>query len=256
MHPLEGARARTIAPMEPTAAPASSSPSHDLRTRPATPEERAVIRVHAGLAVPVVVGLVSAGGAVVAFYEAGAVGRWLGRLVAGDAGAAWGLSIGRGVGAVAGALVLAVMLYAVLRLRAPAIADARAGLVEELRVRWPRAVQVSGGTRAPALALDVGFRKVLVVQGEWLRKQHVHGGPPARPEDFPSTAFTLVRLPRAGVVVRIRLEGEPVAPGPAVEALRPRYRLRDSELVEGTLEELPNALARADAERRRRSALR
>jgi hypothetical protein len=41
-----------------------------------------------------------------------------------------------------------------------------------------------------------------------------------------------------------------------VEALSPRYRFRDSELVEGTLEELPDALARADAARRRRSALR
>lgn len=239
--------------MEPASPrPAAPAPSHELRARAATAAERAVIRVHAGLAVPIVATLVSAGGAVLAFHEAGAAGRWLGRLVAGEGGAGHGLVAGRAAGGLVGALVVGLTAYALLKLRLPAVADARAGVVEELRVRAARAVAVTGGTREPAFALDVGFRKLLLVQGAWLTRPHVHGGPPARPADFPCPDFTLVRLPRSGAVVSIRQEAPPLAPGPSVEALRPRFRLRDSELVEGTLEDLPGALARADAARRAR----
>lgn len=125
-------------------------------------------------------------------------------------------------------------------------------MAEELRVRAARAVAVTGGTREPAFALDVGFRRGPPRAGRVLTRPHLHGGPPARPAHFPCPDFTLVRLPRSGAVVSIRQEAPPLAPGPAVEALRPRFRLRDSELVDGTLEDLPGALARADAARRAR----
>src|SRR5262245_16561249 len=60
----------------------------------------------------------------------------------------------------------------------------------------------------------------------------------------PGTEFTLSRLPQSGEVAGIRVTGNDVVPQVAIAALQPEYDFADSELLEGSLDDIADVLAR------------
>src|SRR5207302_1862391 len=98
------------------------------------------------------------------------------------------------------------------------------------------------------------------LQGQWLRDPGTYGteGPEGDPFDefinglpaphsFPSSEFAVSRFPHSGEVLGIRVAGKYAAPQAVVEALKPEYEFGDSEVLDGSFEEIAGVLARARA---------
>jgi hypothetical protein len=136
-------------------------------------------------------------------------------------------------------------------------------MVEVITVSEPRVIEIGAiSDNEPILAFDIGDRSILYLQGQWLRDEATYGSP-ARPGDpleeffnglpapysFPSRAFVVTRLPNSGRVLGIRVNGQYVAPEKSVEALRPEYELGDSEIFDGSVDDLAEILAKKHAQR-------
>ncbi len=139
--------------------------------------------------------------------------------------------------------------------------------LEEYRVQGARAVELATEHSSvdPALAIDIGHGKVLVLAGQWLSDPEIYGArdedrPPGDdglqylnglppPRTFPSVAFTLTRDPRGDKVLSIQVEGPALALAPPleVELLPRRPGLADAWLLEGRLEDLPRLLEESPA---------
>lgn len=144
------------------------------------------------------------------------------------------------------------------RKRQRAMRDHRAQNVQEILVTNPRVVEIGLiNDNEPILAFDIGESKILFLQGQWLRdnetygaefcdsdegEEFINGLPP--PHSFPSSQFTITRLPHSGEVIRISVAGEYLEPEAIVEALRPEYEFGDSELFDGELGHVAEILAR------------
>ncbi len=178
------------------------------------------------------------------------------------------VGVGRAIGVAAGIAVflsaLVTFIRFELRERRRAAADVKDMAVQEIEVRDPRVVEIGLiNDNAPILAFDIGNGRLLFLQGQWLINddslydapplkgdaydEYVNGLPP--PHSFPSRAFTLTRLPHSGRVLKIRVAGDYSRPEREVEALRPEYDFGDSELFDGELDEIANALAREHTRR-------
>lgn len=174
------------------------------------------------------------------------------------------IAFGRGIGWVLGAGLFAWALAKFLPfIRVPRERqreDAARKVVEEIEVTQARVFELEPVVegRDPVLAFDLGERKILLLQGQWLRDPAVYGADRARgdasenflngleaPCSFPSGAFTLLRLPASGRVIGIRVQGEYLAPSRKIAALEPDYILGDSELFEGALEDVGGILAQS-----------
>jgi hypothetical protein len=169
--------------------------------------------------------------------------------------------VGRWVGV---GLAATVLLYALIsfipfdrRLRGRATKDLESQLVEEIHVSEARVVEIGLiSDNEPILAFDIGDSKLLLLQGQWLRDEDTYGaerligdpfeeflnGLPA-PYSFPSSEFTVIRLPHSGLVLGIRVRGAYLPPSETVEALKPEYEFGDSEVFIGQLEEVASVLA-------------
>jgi hypothetical protein len=201
--------------------------------------------------------------AIVPAYLLGKLGGWLGGFVSEDASA-----YGRWIGwLLAGVLfvsaIISFMPYE-RRRRQRASRDREEQIVQEIHVVEPRVIEIELiSDNEPILAFDIGENKILFLQGQWLRDYETYGtnrpegdpleefinGLPA-PYSFPSSEFTLTRLPHSGEVLGLRVAGRYVAPQAVVEALKFEYDFADSELLDGSLDDIPGVLAR-EHERRR-----
>ena len=107
------------------------------------------------------------------------------------------------------------------------------------------------GNIGPNLAIELSDDAILYLQGHWLLDYTIYGAPfpedddgdeqfnglPA-PHSFPSTEFTLSRLPNSGEVLQICVVGEYLPPEPAIEALKRTHQFQPSELFRGPVRRL------------------
>jgi hypothetical protein len=192
-------------------------------------------------------------------FTGGLIARWLApdRVV-----------MGRLLGAIAGSLILAWFMRLYIpherRQRRIAAKDFDDLVVQEIAVRDPRVIEVGLiNDHAPIVAMDIGDGKLLFLQGQWLIDLSIYGAPQMERKDdyeeflnqlpapysFPSSAFTILRLPHSGMVLHIRVEGAYVRPEKEVEALRREFQFGDSELLEGELEQIADVLAKEHVRR-------
>lgn len=194
---------------------------------------------------------------IVPVYLLGKLGGWLGGFISEDASTycqwiGWVLSTVLFVSA-----MVSFMPYE-RRVRRRATRDDQQKVVQEIHVVEPRVLEIGLiNDNEPILAFDIGDNKILFLQGQWLRDFGTYGtdGPKGDPCDefinglpepnsFPTSEFTISRLPISGVVLGIRIAGKYVAPQAVVEALKPEYEFRDSELFDGSLDDMATVLAR------------
>ncbi|HVX84989.1 MAG TPA: hypothetical protein VH253_09245 [Phycisphaerae bacterium] len=129
--------------------------------------------------------------------------------------------------------------------------------VEVLTVYNPRVLLLASRADSdPVLAIDIGDNQVLLLQGSWLHDPqtygtHDHGDCDANvailnglphPYSFPASQFTITRMPHSGDVLKIEVEGGYVKPIQTVGALPATYNFRDSEIFDGSLDDLPHVL--------------
>lgn len=192
----------------------------------------------------------------------GKVGSWAGGLVSPQA-AGYGRWISWVFGLGMFIATLAIFIPYERRRRMRTRQDAAEHMVQEIAVSEPRVFEIRLiSDNDPILAFDIGDDKILFLQGQWLREPQTYGAPPQtddpeeqflnglpRPYSFPNSAFTVTRLPHSGRVLRIRVQGNYLAPQKKVEALRREYDFNDSELFSGALENIAAVLAEAHAGR-------
>lgn len=146
---------------------------------------------------------------------------------------------------IVGSLVAVIVTLALVgsarsaaRLNARVRADVAAGKVEllDLRDAEPVNVQPARSAVSPGLLFDLDGGRCLVLVGQWLTAPETYGGSyversadaetdgeseaypvSAPPYAFPTSEFTVIRLPRSGQVLRIERRGEYRRPGPARE---------------------------------------
>lgn len=197
-------------------------------------------------------------------YLLGKVGGWVGGFIFDDASAygqwiVWILAVFLFVSAVV------TFLPYERRLRKKAAKDEQERTVQEIHVVEPRVIEIGLiNDNEPILAFDIGDNKILFLQGQWLRDAGTYGtdglegdpfdefinGLPA-PHSFPSSEFTISRFPHSGEVLGIRVGGQYVAPQAEVEALKREYEFGDSEVLDGSVDDVAGVLER---EHQRRSA--
>ena len=200
--------------------------------------------------------------AILPAYLLGILGGWLGGFISPEAA-----TYGQWIGWALAALVFVASIVSFIpyerRQRQRAEQDHRAQIIQDIHVVEPRVLEIAlVNDNEPILAFQIGENKILYLQGQWLRDYETYGvddserepyeeflnGLPA-PHSFPSSEFTLSRLPNSGEVLGIRVAGRYLAPGAAVAALKPEYEFADSELLDGSLDDIAGVLAREYARR-------
>ena len=200
--------------------------------------------------------------AILPAYLLGSLGGWLGGFVSPEA-ATVGQWVGWGLAAIFFVAVIAAFIPYERRRRQQATRDQEGQIIQDIYVIEPRVLEIGLiNDNEPILAFDIGDNKILYLQGQWLRDYGTYGidasdlepyeeffnGLPA-PHSFPSSEFTISRLPNSGEVLGIRVAGRYLAPGAAVEALKPEYEFADSEMLDGSLDDIAGVLAREHARR-------
>jgi len=201
--------------------------------------------------------------AILPAYLLGNVGGWLGGFISPEA-ATYGQWVGWGLAAIFFVAVIAAFIPYERRQRQRAAQDQQAQIIQDIHVVEPRVLEIGlVNDNEPILAFQIGENKILYLQGQWLRDYGTYGVEDserepyeeflnglAAPHSFPSTEFTLSRLPNSGEVLGIRVAGRYLAPGAAVEALKPEYEFADSELLDGSLDDIAGVLALEHARRK------
>lgn len=234
---------------------------HSVVTRQPTPEEQRVVEgqkrpdvasfgclaLFFGVLPVLLLGKLGAWSGAFVSQRASASGRWIG----------WSLGIGVCVWA-----IIKFLPYE-RRQRLRGREDAIEQVVQEISVSDPRVIEIGLiNDNEPILAFDIGDGKILFLQGQWLREDSIYGAPRQQgdpeeqflnglpePFSFPSTAFTVTRLPHSGRVTSIRVQGDYLPPERTVEALKREYEFGDSELFDGAFDDIAGVLARAHAQR-------
>ena len=192
------------------------------------------------------------------------LGRLAGELAGSSSESRW---IGRLLGLVIFVVAVGSFYSYERRLRRRATRDHRDQVVEDIHVDGATALALEPvNDNEPIIALDIGDNRILYLQGQWLRDPRIYGAREAdtdpasdalnglsEPFAFPTSSFTVARLPHSGRVLGIRVTGEYAAPRATLKALRLDYDFASSELFDGRLEDLPDILAREHRRRRDRS---
>ncbi len=150
-----------------------------------------------------------------------------------------------------GGLIYAILAFISWRQRVEYRAFVESGDVEEVEVREASCVEVQTVNSDPILVFDIGLGRLLILHGQWLWEPERYGSAPLEddpdeetfnglpgPLAFPSTHFTLIRRPESGEVVAIRPSGEYLPPRRSDAAGEAAPPVSDSQLVEGSLEDL------------------
>jgi hypothetical protein len=233
-------------------------PTHTTTSRPATVEERKVIlsQTKQGIALYGCLAVFCA----IAAWAISSVG---GCLMSLSSPHATNVGLWSRVGATAFVFLILFVLALISfvpferRLHYRAAEDAAAQHVEELQVLRARVVEIALiNDNEPILVFDIGEGRLLLLRGQWLRDETTYGAEPLvgdpyeeyinglpAPNSFPSTDFTVVRLPHSGRVLQIRVSGAYLKPPDAIAALKPEYEFNDSEVFAGQLDEVADVLA-------------
>jgi hypothetical protein len=234
---------------------------HTATTRPPNQEEQRVLQEQKRPDVASF-GCLTIFFGIIPIFFLGKLGAWIGGFASGQ----WvvhGRWIGWLVGIVTFGWALATFIPYARRQRMRGCFDADKQIVQEIAVSQPRVVEIFLiSDNEPILTFDIGDGKILFLQGQWLRDPSTYGAPQQnddpeeqflnglpKPFSFPSTAFTVTRLPHSGRVLRIMVHGDYLVPEKKVEALRREYEFGDSELLVGALEDIAGVLAREHAKR-------
>ncbi len=192
-------------------------------------------------------------------------GGWLGGFISADV-STYGQWIGGAIAAIIFVSLLVSFIPHERRRRQRASQDHSAQIVQDIHVTEPRVIEIALiNDSEPILAFEIGDKKILYLQGQWLRDDATYGadllegdaceefinGLP-EPHSFPSTEFTVSRFPNSGEVVGILVAGRYLAPEAEVEALKSEYEFGDSELFEGSLDDIAGVLAREHERRKSR----
>src|SRR5262245_57885898 len=229
--------------------------SHELRTRPATAQE--VLRLGSRESANG-----KAGGACLPFVVAapallsGQMAAWL------TSEPSVALPVGAAVAIAFGAVLAIAFGQLVRQWRRNVEADIARSEVEVLDVEADAAVKLSADHSSvdPAVLIDIGGGRLLLLKGQWLEDPETYGQPDAQTEDdppwlnwlppphsFPSRRFTLARWPVSGTVLGIEVRGDYLEP----REMTQRTELRKlpeapSQILQGTLEDVDGALAGAE----------
>jgi len=234
---------------------------HTIATRPPKQDERRALEGEKRLDVASF-GCLTIFLGIVPVFLLGKLGAWIGSFVSEQA-VIYGCWMGWAVGLGIFAWALVTFIPYERRQRRRGSKDAADQVVQEITVSQPRVLEIGLiSDNEPILAFDIGGQKILFLQGQWLREPYTYGAPRQdtdpeeqflnglpKPFSFPSTAFTVTRLPHSGRVLSIRVQGDYLAPEKTVDALRREYEFGDSELFDGALDDIAGALARAHAKR-------
>lgn len=140
--------------------------------------------------------------------------------------------------------------------------DRSAGEVEEWAVRTGRVVMLGPDHESvdPAVLIDVGDGRVLLLCGQWLRDPETYGAPPLEtdPEDdydelaplnglppphtFPCTEFVIKRWPETGEVLAIRAAGEALRSEQVVGVELAERRPRPSQVLAGSVDDVDGVM--------------
>lgn|ERR1700722_641043 len=229
---------------------------HTILTRTTSPEEQRLIAARSKVDCASY-GCITIFFGVVPIYLLGKLCGWVGGYISAEA-ATYGQWFGWSVAAIFFVIVMLMFARFERRRRQHAFKDNKAQIVQEIHVTDPRVIEIALiSDNEPILALDVGNNAILFLQGQWLRdpttyateqaeddpsEEFINGLP--APFSFPSSEFTLSRFPNSGEIIGIRVAGVYVAPTAAVEALKPEYEFGDSELFEGSLDDIAGVLNR------------
>ncbi len=234
---------------------------HTVTTRPPNQEEQRVLQAQKRPDVASF-GCLTIIFGIVPFFLLGKLGAWIGGF-ASDQSVVYGRWIGWAVGVGILVLALAAFIPYARRQQLRGRKDVDEQLVQEIAVSQSRVVEIFLiSDNEPILAFEIGEGKILFLQGQWLRDSSTYGAPRQnddpeeqflnglpKPFSFPSTAFTVARLPHSGRVLSIAVRGDYLAPEKKVEALRREYEFGDSELFNGSLEDIAGVLLREHAKR-------
>jgi hypothetical protein len=201
--------------------------------------------------------------AILPAYLLGNLGGWLGGFISPEA-AKYGQWLGWALAAILFVAAIVTFIPYERRRRRRAAQDCEDQVIQDIHVVEPRVLEIGLiSDNEPILAFQIADNKILFLQGQWLRdcgtygvdapgiepyEEFINGLPP--PHSFPSSEFTLSRLPNSGEVLGIRVAGRYLAPGAAVEALKPEYDFADSELLDGSLDDIADVLAHEHAQRK------
>ncbi len=199
-------------------------------------------------------------------FAYGAIGGCMGGWISDDAGTI-GQWSGWGFGCVLSLLVLIWAIPHHRRLQATWVQDKEQWRVEEITVSDARVIEIGLiSNRAPILAFQIGEGKILFLQGQWLLGPDIYDAPIGANEEwdefmnglpepfaFPSTAFTITRLPNSGSVLKITATGRYLVWEKVVEALRAEFEFRDSEMLEGNIDDIAEVLRQEHTRRSSRS---
>lgn len=200
-----------------------------------------------------------------AAWTFGKVGHWIGSYVTENVAtyaqwAGWIVGIALGI-----PILVAIIPYS-RKQQKLATRDYETQLVQEIRVTDPRVIEVAMvGNIGPNLAIDIGYDKILFLQGQWLYDCQIYGaqspendegdelfnGLPA-PHSFPCSEFTISRLPSTGEVLHIHVAGDYLSPEAPVEALKSEHQFQPSELFSGSLDDLASIMDHEHLRRRAR----
>ncbi|MCA9024588.1 MAG: hypothetical protein KDA86_05210 [Planctomycetaceae bacterium] len=194
--------------------------------------------------------------AIIPAWLLGKFGRWLGSMISAEA-ATYGTWCGWSAAVILFVIALITFIPYELRRRKRVIEDREAGLIQEIRVSDARVVEIGLiSDNEPILAFDIGHDKILFLQGQWLRycttygakalegdphEEFINGFP--EPYSFPSDEFIVTRYPNSGEVVGIRVAGSYLPPEAEIEVLKPQYEFGDSEILDGSLDDIASILA-------------
>ena len=237
------------------------SATHTITTRKPRPDEQRLIagRAHVDFAS---YGCITILFALLPAYLLGNLGSWLGGFISPEA-----TTIGQWIGWALAAILFVAAIVSFIpyerRRRQWAVQDRQAQAIQDIHVVEPGVIEIGlASDNEPILAFQIGDNKILYLQGQWLREYGTYGvdasdqepyeeifnGLPA-PYSFPSTEFTISRLPNSGEVLGIRAHGRYLAPGAVVECLKLEYDFADSELLDGSLQDIAGILAREHQQR-------
>lgn len=114
-----------------------------------------------------------------------------------------------GIGLCLGLLGVIYMLVTEVREYVCLRSDLKSKRCEELTVTCEFALAVELTNSQPAIALNCGTYTLLLVGNWWIdrRRTDISWSPASARKSFPSTSFSIRRLPRSGLVVSVNVNG-------------------------------------------------
>lgn len=203
--------------------------------------------------------------AIVPVWLLGILGGWVGDFISVNA-STYGRWIGWLVSAILFISMLATFIPYERRKRLRASQDSKRQIIQDIHIFQPRLVEIARiNDNEPILAFQIDENQILYLQGQWIRDEGMYGAEPLKcdpygefinglpePYSFPSTEFKVSRFPNSKEVTGIHVTGKYLAPETEVTAVNAEYEFGDSELFDGSLDDIAGVLAQEHERRKAR----